>query len=190
VLARWLALELHSDGSGAFAVVVPDLNEPKRIAGPLPAERAIEDESVVIGVLSGLRLLARHARDRAAASGGALVRVQLFPTLAERPLQLAHRRGFMSTGGMLGDQIVTQPVQPAEQVIPLDSLADDGSDLVSAVYLLCSDLFQVFGFPEVPQVTRSGQLRWPYWSNDRRPQLEAWAGQVGVEVIDEAVSTS
>ena len=32
-----------------------------------------------MGILSRLRLLARHARDRAAAGGEALVRAQLYP---------------------------------------------------------------------------------------------------------------
>lgn len=66
-------------------------------------ERAIEDESIVVGILSGLRFLARHARDRAAAGGDARVRVQLYPVSASAPFRIGHGRGFMSTGGKIGE---------------------------------------------------------------------------------------
>jgi hypothetical protein len=188
-LASWLGAELHSDGAGAFAVVVRNLNEGR--VGGSETERLIDDEDVVLGILSGLRLLARHARDRAAAGGEALVRVQLHPVgEVNLPLRLGHTRGFMDMGGTLGDQVVNAPVRPAQLIVPLDDLADGGPDLIATGALLSSDLFQAFGYPEVTQVTREGQLRKRYWSRGRWPELETWANSAGIELLEDEVDLS
>ena len=68
--ARFLSADLHYDGAGTFAAFVlrPRPSQVNPNAGE-PQVRQINDEMVVNGILSGLRLLARHARDRAAAGG-------------------------------------------------------------------------------------------------------------------------
>lgn len=186
--ANWVAAELHSDGAGAFAVVIPNLNEGR--AGRSDTERLVEDESIVMGVISGLRLLARHARDRTAAGGGALARAQLYPASAEVPLRLGHSRGLINMGGSLGDQILASPMHPAEQLAPLDDLADDGPGLLATVARLVGELFQAFGYPEITQITRDGRLRRRYWLAQRWPALEAWAKTAGVEISEEQVDLS
>jgi Schlafen, AlbA_2 len=118
--AEYLGTELHSDGSGAFASVVPNLNEG-RVGISDEKEQLLDDESIALVIMSGLRFLARHARDRTAAGGEALVRVQLYPVGLEYPrLRLGHSRGFMSMGGTLGDQVITMPLPPMPQIVPLD----------------------------------------------------------------------
>lgn len=82
---------------------------------------------------------------------------------------------------------MARPVLPAEQVAPLESVADGGPELVTAAYLLSSEIFQIFGCPEILQLTREGQLRLPYWSNERRPVLKAWEQESGIEIVEETV---
>lgn len=94
--------------------------------------RQIDDEMVVNGILSGLRFLARHARDRAAARGNALVRAQLYPVGGQQPLRLTYNRGFgRGFGDSLGDRIMTDVEPPLERVAPLDALAADGPSSAS-----------------------------------------------------------
>jgi hypothetical protein len=50
--------------------------------------------------------------------------------------------GFIDMGGTLGDQVVSTPLRPAQQLVPLDDLADDGPVLIATATLLSSDLFQ------------------------------------------------
>jgi hypothetical protein len=80
-LARWASLELHSDGSGVYGLQVADLAERQRrewlgtaTENEEPSVRLVDDESIVVGILSGLLTLAQHAVDRAATGGGVLVR--------------------------------------------------------------------------------------------------------------------
>ncbi len=188
--ARWVAAELHQDGSGAFAVVVPDLNQTQ---GPLsdPGRvRRIEDESAVIAVMSGLHLLARHARDRAAAGGNALLRVQIFPISAESQVQLGHQRGFANMGGTLGTQTLAEPLPASEYVASLDSITDVGPEIAAAACLLFTDFAQAFGYPEVLQLTRDGQFRRKYWSEPRQQAIQAWAAAGKVAVIDDTLPST
>jgi hypothetical protein len=93
-LARWVAVELHTDGAGIYGLMVPDLNMPNR--GDVPElPRLALDESIVVAILSGLLHLARHARDRTAAGGNAVVRAQLLPVSHnDLPMAIGHTRGF------------------------------------------------------------------------------------------------
>ena len=50
--------------------------------------------------------------------------------------------------------------------------------------MLLSDIFQWFGYPEVPQISETGQLRRPYIGQRNRQQIEAWASTNGVEIVD------
>jgi phosphoglycolate phosphatase-like HAD superfamily hydrolase len=183
--ASWLAAELHSDGSGAFGVVLGTLSEGWPTEDS--AELRVSDEGIVVGTLSGLRLLARHARDRAAAGGGALVSARLFPATASNPLRVGHARGFMNLGGTLGNQALTESFRSTEQIVELEDLAADGPALLSAAYVLCSDLFQAVGYPEVLQTTRDGKVRRRYWNTQVQPALQAWATQAGVEITEDTV---
>ena len=101
-----------------------------------------------MGTISGINLLAEHARDRAAAGGNALIRASV---LTNTTIGLGHRGDFIDE---LGDRRLRAFGNPVERVFPLDVLAAEGSDLVLAAYLLATDIFQVFGFTECPQFNR------------------------------------
>jgi hypothetical protein len=180
---RFLSADLHYDGAGAFAAfvlgrrlsqVAPSTDEPEA--------RQIDDEMVVNGILSGLRFLARHARDRTAAGGNALIRAQLYPVGGQQPLRLTYNRGF---GDSLGDRIMTDAGAPPERVAPLDALAADGPDLVTAAYLLATDVFQEFGWAEAAQFTNDGTVRLRYWGQEWQAPVTQWAATAGIATTQE-----
>jgi hypothetical protein len=179
--ARWLSADLHEDGSGvfgAYALAPPSATVPSS-AGE-PAIRQVNASLVVNSVLSGLRFLAIHARDRSAAGGNALIRCQLHPVSRQQPLELIHiNMGFRDS---LGGRIMSDAPPPAERVAPLETLALGGADLVSAAYLLATDLFQEFGYPEADQLTRDGSVRLSQWAQDQQSPIRSWAASAGVNV--------
>jgi len=184
--ARYLSTDLHDDGAGVFGAFVLSPRSPGVGSSTgEPEVRRIDDELVVNGILSGLRFLARHARDRTAAGGNALIRAQLYPVGRQQPLQLGYNRGGFPDS--LGTRIMTDAVAPSERVASLDSLATDGPDLVSATYLLGGDVFQEFGWAEAAQLTRDGGVRLRYWNRDWQPHVRRWAAAAGVSTTEETL---
>jgi hypothetical protein len=187
--ARYLSADLHYDGAGTFAAFVlgrqwsqdsPSTGEPE--------VRPIDDEMVVNGILSGLRFLARHARDRAAAGGNALIRARLYPVGGQQPLGLTYSRGFVSGfGDPLGDRIITSTGPSPERMASLDALATDGHDLIAATYLLATDVFQEFGWAEAAQLTSDGRIRLRYWKGEWQSPMERWAAQAGIATTQETL---
>lgn len=187
--ARFLSADLHYDGAGTFAASVLARRPPQLApnAGELEA-RQVDDEMVVNGILSGLRFLARHARDRSAAGGNVLIRAQLHPVWGEQPLGLTYNRGFgRGFGDSLGDRIITDARTPPERAAPLDALATDGPDLVTAAYLLATDVFQEFGWAEAAQFTSDGRVRLPYWGQEWQGRVAQWAATAGIATTQEAL---
>jgi Schlafen, AlbA_2 len=185
-LTGWLAADLHSDGAGAFAM------NSIGIGGRGPATDGAEDvatlhdEQAVNAIVSGLRFLGRHARDRAGASGDALIHVKIQADPGRAVRLGAGTRGF---GDHMGRPLRV-PARTAEAAAQLDALADEGPDLLAASYLLASELFQDFGLPEAMQLTRDGEIRRRYWTKAWLPQIEAWAAAAGVTVTDAEPATT
>jgi hypothetical protein len=177
--SKWLACELHESGAGSFAAAVVD-----RRGGDATASH-LDDEDVVNIVWSGLRLLARHARDRAAAGGGASARATVWPVSEQLPAQLTHHR-FHGVSEALSEQMSTSP-PVSVGVFNVDDLAEDGPPLVSATYSLATGLFQGFGHPEALQMTSTGVIRIKYWGHSRQ-ELTSWASAAGVEVSEQVIS--
>lgn len=83
----WLSLDMHADGSGFFASVVGVARD--RMGQPSD-EVLVNDQLLSVAVLSGLNLLAEHARDTAASSGTALLRATIYPVSNDQPVQLGY----------------------------------------------------------------------------------------------------
>ncbi len=189
--ARFLSADLHYDGAGTFAAFVLARQPPQGApnAGQ-PEARQVDDEMVVNGILSGLQFLARHARDRSAAGGNALIRAQLYPVGGQQPLRLTYNRGLLrGFGGSLGDRIMTDAGAPPERVAPLDALAADAPDLAIAAYLLATDVFQEFGWAEAAQFTSDGRVRLRYWGEDWQDPVAQWAVAAGIATTLETLSS-
>lgn len=142
----------------------------------------MHDEQVVNGILTGLRFLARHARDRAAAGGSALIRAQLHPIRRRQRVMLG--TGIRTSNNPESHLLHYRAGHAAESAAPLDALADDGPGLVAAAYLLTTDIVQEFGVPEAMQLTRDGELRSHYWGDGLLPGLRTWAKETEITVTD------
>jgi hypothetical protein len=57
-----------------------------------PMKQMVNDEWVVVAVLSGLIRLAQHARDRTAAGGNGVVRATLLPARTAESLEIGYSR--------------------------------------------------------------------------------------------------
>jgi hypothetical protein len=183
---RYLAADLHDDGAGVFASYVLSSGPPlAAMSTGEPQVRRVIDELAVNGILSGLRFLAVHARDRAAAGGTALVRAQLYPVGQQQPLRLGYDRGGF--GDSLGNRILAETASPSERAAPIDGLAADGRDLVATAYLLATDIFQEFGWSEAAQLTRDGGLRLPYWNREWQPFATQWAAAADVDTTQDTL---
>lgn len=169
--------ELHSDGSGAIAVQLP------REGTDTPAR--IWDTSIVLWVASALRYLARHARDRAGASGIAATTASLrsYAPLANAPNVLGGEMVILTfsafgTGNLIyGAEPQAQATGQADFL--LDDLADDGQPLASATAVLAGDLFQAFNAVGIQQITREGVLQQAAWGSDWE-YIKTWASDAGV----------
>lgn len=124
-------------------------------------------------MLSGLRYLARHARDRAGTGGPATVRVTLWPIT--RPVVLTYP-------DFEDDDLVIATEPEASVLTEIDEVAEDGGPLVAAVHRLCSGLVQEFGLPECRHLTADGTIRLGYWSDQHR--IVDWATRSGVRLVD------
>ena len=185
--AEWASLELHTDGSGACSLCVLDLMERHRqgMSGEgEPLHQRVGDEALAIAVISGLLFLAKHARDRAAAGGNALMRAQIYPISPQRPTGLGHTRhyGFPDP---LGDRELTARPPAAEAAAELDDIAQVGPVLAAATAQLVNEIGQAFGVAEMGQLSRDGQIRRPYWSDQ---QIIRWAEQNGIEVTNDTIT--
>jgi hypothetical protein len=157
----YVGCALHRTGAGAFAASL----------GPRPADQSVTkvaDQFLTTGVIGGLRFLATHARDRAAAGGSASLRATIVPITEDRPAQLSQiNSSFQDRLGLRS----TTSAPVAEAVADLDELAEGGSAHLSAAYALSTGLTQEFGHPEVQQLTHEGKLRLQYWHPGVRSQF-------------------
>ena len=179
-------MELHKDGSGSWSHSLWNLANGRREDGEEPATYLFSDESLTEAGLSGAAVLAGHARDRAGASGTALLRVRLI-NKTPLPLSIGHTRRH-GWGEAIPGSFTLQAEPPAGEVfVDLDELASRGSALVAAVHLALNDIVQSFGVAEALQTSEAGALRWPYWNHDRRPHVRAWADRSAVEITEDQV---
>lgn len=174
-----LACELHETGSGVFGCAKiesrPDVKDLK--------VKLADNLWLTLTIGTGLNLLARHARDQAAAGGLATVRATIWPVTSEVPVSLVSNVGWRNEP--VGGELVSEP-PVAETVADIDDLSAGGAGLAAATHRLASELFQAFGAAEAEGVTPEGAIRLPYWHQGWHAEISRWAGSSGVEVLREA----
>jgi hypothetical protein len=186
--ANWVSAEYCTDGAGAYALRLSDLQEHRRLAvgPPQPGEpvdknELVDDEMVAAAVLTGLIKLAHHARDRAAAGGTALVRAQLLPSLDATGIGIGHTR-FHGIPESAGSLVSPDELRHSDGAANLNDLADPGPELVRVAASLCDGLGQVFGLPQQCQFTADGSMLRNYW---RSPRALEWAESNGIPISDQ-----
>jgi hypothetical protein len=187
-LSTYASAEYHSDGAGAYSLRVADLAEMRqRLPGEdPPSNQVLNDESIVEAALTGVRRLAVHARDRAAAGGNAVIRVRLTPkSTGPTDIRIGYTRGGGVFGDSWGQSTTAGARRPVETEASIDEIAEAGPVLVSTTSRLVDELCQNFGFAELAQLTASGELRGRYWSNEVQSLVTDWAQANGIEIIDD-----
>ncbi|MFF0721859.1 helix-turn-helix domain-containing protein [Micromonospora sp. NPDC003816] len=181
------ACELHENGSGAFSTDISSTRSGNMDSGG----RLVDTQWLTLGVGAGLKFLAHHARDRAAAGGLATVRAAIWPParvttwpMSQEPITLVSNVGWPNEP--IGPDAVTE--QPyADTVADIDDLCTGGSGLVATTHRLASELFQAFGAPEVAQVTAEGAIRIRHWHRSGQAEITRWAEASGVPVLTETL---
>jgi hypothetical protein len=174
----WTGCELHESGAGVYASNVETPSE----SITAPSVTWIGDQVIVHGIASALRILARHARDRAGTGGLATLRATIYPGAQLPPLELVR---FLDQSGpqrLVRQSIGAPPVSDTVGVI--DDIAEDSPALLAATYRLASGLFQDFGHPEAEQLNREGAIRSPFWNEAYKAGLISWATAAGITVLD------
>ncbi|MEU9575336.1 ATP-binding protein [Streptomyces massasporeus] len=147
--------ELHRDGSGGLGLAL--YTHASRLTGREVDLQFAEPGDVVYHLLCALPFLADHARDRAAASGTALVNATLVADMYDHPLHdeidvlrpssIPFRVDPLDPGS--GQRT---PVSPhtcqyayAQATVLLDDIADRGRGLLEATAVLADEPLQAFG---------------------------------------------
>lgn len=186
--ADWVSAEYLTDGAGTYALRLSDLEQRRSgiVASTPPGEPStkielVDDEMVAAAILTGLIRLARHARDRAAAGGIALVRAQLLPSLAATSIGIGHLR-FHGLPESAGAAASPDEIWHSDAAANLDELADPGPELIRVAAALCDELGQAFGLPQQCQFARDdGSMLRRYWKS---PQAMEWAEASGIPISD------
>jgi hypothetical protein len=184
--AHRASLELHTNGCATYALQLHWLTGHGGTASPPPTSHLVDDEHLVVACLSGLLQTARHARDRAAAGGNAVIRVSLVQAVDIGRVELGYRRnGFADA---LGPFSVGGSPATAESVVSLEAIANPGVDLVSVAATLLNELAQPFGVVELGQLSRDGAVRRRYWGQAWQGDVVEWAEHNDVPVTDDVLS--
>jgi hypothetical protein len=164
----WYA-ELHTDGSG---VLVFNLNPHPDSSRQLEGARAPLALTMAY-LLSALRLIGRHARDRASAFGTAVIRV-----LLKADIQDIHDAELSFIGGQ--GFVAGESIREAhgEATVFIDDLADDGANLVAAAALLADQAANGLGLPETDLFTADGRIPAAPWA--AHPDVVTWARGAGI----------
>jgi hypothetical protein len=163
-----------------------------RLAGREVDLQFTEPGDVVYQLLCALPFLADHARDRAAASGTALVNAVLVADMADHPLSgpndpfkpdpIPFRVDPLDPGSGQRTPVSPHTCQSAyaQATVLLDDIADRGRGLLEATAVLADELLQAFGYPENGLVTRAGDLRAEGFTARNRGAVAVWAREAGL----------
>ncbi len=180
-------VELHTDGTGSYAIELIDMADVRRENNGMPedptAVQMVSDEGLALGILTGLRRLAAHARDTAGAAGSAIVQVHLVPSPG-RAVLIGHTRHFGFADSRSGNAVSTAAI--AETAAALDDLAEPCPALVATAARLLDEVGTSFGIPEMGQLSLDGEIRRRYWKDPGT--LLGWAERHGITATDGAIS--
>ncbi|GII96343.1 hypothetical protein Ssi02_65740 [Sinosporangium siamense] len=169
--------ELHTDGAGSFLMALNGEDQTGETIRVL-----VQD--LVFYLLSGLRYLGRHARDRTAASGVTAIRLSLLADTdqidssgIDLPRRDSLREIQLTSSTSYGDYVGLSPTCRAvgDVFAPLDDLATDGPGLISAAAMVASEACHAFGLAEVPPLDVNGTINPHHWDEPLRAIITNWA---------------
>ena len=164
--ARSFYAECHVDGAAAAA----------RRLNSVQGDGTVLADAVVIDAAKCLRLVGDHAV-RTGAYSDATVHLQLFGA----EMRLGYIRDGLVEHYNAG-RALTQV--HSRHTIPISALTSRPEQILSAVRIMLSDIFNAFGRAEVPHIADDGAVRLNYF---RDPTVAAWAQNNAVATSDETV---
>ena len=168
---EWIALELHSDGSGFFASRLSRFVPRHEISVPEGVAQVwmYSDEEIVNALLSALQQLGGHSWS-AGSQGLANITVRLWSNDYHHPIALGHE----GTGGAapLGEYQFDRPI--CEVIAPLESLRIVGKDLLKTAFLLLQEMCQAMGVIQTRFITSEGSLVLDSWGVAVHNEIKRW----------------
>lgn len=177
--ARLFAV-LGSDGTGAAAIRVDHgriEREPK--GRPL----AVLDVHLFLAALGVVELLAGHAIGRCGTGGTATALVHL--DVRGGTVVLGHVRRQVLR--QLPNARPSSSTPIGRRTVALDDVWPASPGLVSACAVLLSDVTGPLGVPTPLQADRGGRIRRPYIEREILGDLQRWADDHSIDVIDDTV---
>jgi len=167
--------ELYTDGSAFAATPIGD-------TVALPASSVVDDEWLVEAAIATSAFAFEFA-ERAGATGDAYVSTTIIGREGLE-FELVHARQGFRTPFAGTHRVSSRHV--SRRLVSLEDATTAQGRLVIARMLL-TEVFQWFGYPEVPQITEAGMLRRQYFGHQTRRPVEVWAAANSVEFVETTV---
>jgi hypothetical protein len=179
-LGRSEYAEFFDDGAGFACTHLFDERDPLSE----PEHMWILNERLVWDVGRCLHLLGLHAVRNCGAWGDAVVEAKLVAK-AGQPMRLVWMQPIVPGTERPAEITGGRSVEIAEsrRTVVVEATATLGPDLVAATRLIATDLFHIFGAPEVRQIAPDGALRVRHLGGNGA--LREWAEQHSIGLSDE-----
>ncbi|OIQ79109.1 divergent AAA domain protein [mine drainage metagenome] len=181
---QWCGMELHTDGSGCYAVRLGEIPHEIALSSEQDSIRLVSDGAVVSCVISGLERLGKHAWT-SGAQGMANVQIQVWPVGQTTPIALARDREVF---GVRAGELFSSS-HPCEVSVPLEDLGQLGTNLIETAAVLLQELAQSFGIVHSGYLSSDGRINIQYWDRNVHGQVRSWCAANNIE-ITESVSPS
>ena len=170
-----LHARLSLDGSGFLLIGYPYMSDMSNGA----RYTKIHDEEIVVNVVNGLGVLARHSI-AVGVIGDITIGAQVF---APCPIVLC-QYGQFRHGMIRGSRRVDEETPIAMRSAPLEPVSTPGSAVLSLARNIVSDLFSPFGLAQPLQITPEGALDISHFDRKYHSVIRTWAMQAGIQVND------
>lgn len=173
----YCALHTHSDGAGAAAVALGDLDPV--VARGTESATVLSDSDIAAAILGGLARLGEHAWT-VGAGGVATIRLRVIGINTMR---------FVALGRDRGNRPISRWQHPifSERVVevhtPVGALFPPGPQLVVAAERILRELGNAFGVPELPHFDRDGSVHLQCWPALVRQSIADWASERGLTTV-------
>jgi hypothetical protein len=167
--AKYVAMDLHADGSLFFARQLWDIRNSSATADVIDV---ISDEAIVATVVEGLVRFGRHVHESAA--GGQAAIVATLSAAHERQITIGNGRSF-GFGQSASTVVEGQDVTSSVVYSAADDLAIPGSGLMQTAGLLANELGQSFGIVDLGLINESGGLLAGNWFGGAQSSVVVWA---------------
>lgn len=178
-LSEYCGLELHTDGSGCFAVALNTEASSDNRRIELQGVRIVMDEQIVDGLISSLKWLGNFAWTTGA-EGLANLRARIWPINESAPVALAYEGTpiFPRVGKRVSQSI------PCDVSVPLDQIYKEGPDLVQAAGLIVQDVSQAMRIVDIGYIDHEGKIRYQNWQSQSWNAVKGWCEKYGIDFIE------